>query len=177
MRFVRGIVLSVGMATFVLMVFIIALFLGAVPLHNITLSRMKQALVSSVSHPPDSQLVTQRTAIGSTYIDSEECNYFSAQLRKSPLSPEDIVQAYRGAAVSLFGFAHRMPVRVVMYKERESLPLGHPAELLLYDSPALLPSNRRDTLYVVYLLEEKRLWFGDYRCYESTLQENTKVLL
>ena len=172
MRLIRNIALSVGAATLVLIVFIAGLFLGAVPVHDITLSRMERALVSSVSHPPNSQLVTQRTAIGSTYIDSEECNYFSAQLRTSSLSPEDIVQAYRGASVSLFGFTRPMPVRVVMYKDRESLPLGHPAELVFSDSLAPLPSNRHDTLYGVYLLEEKRLWFGDYRCHESTLWEN-----
>lgn len=161
--------LLLGSAALAALVFICGLFFGAQPWNNLTLWRMERALASA-AHPPTSSVVESKTVFGSEYTDSWDCNYFVGQLRKTVLSPSDVLSAYRGHTITLFPFTRDLQIQVAFVDEETSLPLGHPVDTWELDvHNRIKGTTQTETYYIVFLFEENRRGLGDARCYETGL--------
>lgn len=146
---------------------IIGLFYIMIPWHDLTLWRMERALASSSVHPLNSHVLAQRTFLGSRYTDTEECTYVVGQFRSTSLSPNDVLQAYKGASANLFNLTDNPLIYTIIIKEDTSLPLDNPAdEWIVEFQEGGGPSTPSLTYYLVYLYEKGKPWWGDIRCYE-----------
>jgi len=126
--------------------------------------------VASLVHPQTSSVVESKTIFGSAYMDSWDCNYFVGQLRKTTLSPGDVMRVYQEEAVSLFAFKLNMSVLVEFVDGETSFSLGHPADTWEFDALDRIKDRmQEETYYIVFLFEESRLGLGDARCYETGL--------
>lgn len=144
-----------------------ALFYVAMPLNTLSLWRMERALVSSVAHPADSHIMERRSFLGSRYINSSECTFVAGEFRSTSLSRGEIIAAYDGVTVHIFGFARRMRVNVIIADDDARLPLDEPADDWLYDFTERVDTRvDNTTYYLVYLYEEGRSPWGDDRCFE-----------
>jgi len=156
-----------GILNFTLGVFIITstslffllfwLFYATMPFHDLYYSHMDQAL-QSITHPHDSKKLEQYAFFGSRYTDISECTYAVGQIRSTPLSPEEITQAYKNASAGSFG-----SVRIEIIRKGTSLPLDNPADAWIAE---FLSKKSDDTYYLVYLYEPGKSWLGDMRCYD-----------
>lgn len=145
----------------------VALFYAAMPLNTLSLWRMERALVSSVRHPADSHTIESRSFLGSRYINSFECTFVAGEFRSTSLSRKELMAAYDGDTVRIFGFARRMPVNVVIADNNARLPLDEPANDWLNDFTERIDTSAGNTTYyLVYLYEKDRSPWGDNRCDE-----------
>lgn len=163
----------VGGTVLAVALFMYGLFFITQPWHDLTLWHMEQA-IASTAHP-ESRVMEERMIIGSQYADSWDCSYFVGQLRKTTLSPSDVLRAYQGRTIPLFTFAHSLEVQVALVDGETSLPLGHPADTWEFDTHGRFDSERQEeTHYIVFLFETNKQGLGDVRCYETGLNSSVK---
>lgn len=146
---------------------ILGLFYATIPIHNISIWRMERSVASSITHPLDSRVLERHSFFGSRYTDTSECTYVVGEFRSTLLSREELLAEYRNIMLNLFGFAYKIPVRIIIADNNISLPLDEPADDWIYDFVQRVDTSQSDiTYYLVYLYEPGRLWWGDYRCFE-----------
>ena len=111
---------TVVAVTFALAMLVISFLYAAHPWHDLTLWRMKHALVSLVAHPRGSTIIEERSFFGSRYTDTSECTFVVGELRSTLLSPQETLRAYENVSVNLFGFAHDIKAQAVIITENTS---------------------------------------------------------
>lgn len=144
-----------------------ALFYVLMPFNTLSLWRMERVLASSVIHPADSHTMERRSFLGSRYINSSECTFVAGEFRSTSLLREEVIAAYEGVTVDIFGFARQMSVNVIIADDDARLPLDEPADDWLYDFAKRVDTRADNTTYyLVYLYEKGRSPWGDDRCFE-----------
>ncbi|MBI4093514.1 hypothetical protein HY417_00990 [Candidatus Kaiserbacteria bacterium] len=126
--------------------------------------------LASEAHPPTSSIVEERIILGSQSVDSWDCSYFVGQLRKTTLSPSEVLSAYLERTITPVPFTHDLPIQVAFVDGETSLPLGHPVDTWEFDAlDRIKGATQKETYYIVFMFEENRRGLGDARCYETGL--------
>ena len=163
-RLVRCIICVLVVAVMLFGVLLYVLSKG-VPLHDIRLWQLERNFEASTSyHPRTSTVLQRRTYLGCPYTHgSLSCDFFVGELRKAPLSKEEIRRAYDGRSIQSFDNSGQVLLKVLFFDE-ESWPVNSPLGDWWdewRESPLIATSG---TVYFVFAAQTGYPFLLDYRC-------------
>ena len=136
-----------------------------IPLHDFRLWMLEKNFHAAASyHPPESVLLQKKTYLGGPdEHGSETCNFFVGELRSSPLSKEELRQAYNGSSIRSFSNLSRIPLKILFF-DQERWTMDSPLGDWWDEWYGNLSTSTAQTPYFVFASQEGYPYLGDYRC-------------